>query len=432
MTPPSGDRAGARWRIPARPGRRLRRPGHVFPAISLGRALAGRGHEVVVETWEERRAAVEGAGLGFAAAEEYRMFPPPEPDSADGQHAAEAARALLPLLEEMRPHVAVSDILTLAPALAAERAGVPLATLIPHIYPVVEPGLPFFAIGLRPPRTPLGRAVWRAGQRALDVGLEHGRRDLNLQRQRLGLPPIERFHGGISPDLALVATYPPARVPAPLAGRGRGDRADDLRAAPPGDRAAAGRARRWSWSPPAPPTTPSNHLVRTALAALADEPVRVVATTNRVVPQRPIEVPANAVLVDWLSYSQLMPAASLVDLPRRPRHRRPRPRRRHPGPDLPDHRRHERDRDAGRLGRGRPLAALAAVPAGAAALGGAARCSASPPSPPAPARSPPGGGRTTAPSAAPSWSSALARDKARATPAPMKLRGWDSNPQPFD
>ena len=29
-------------------------------------------------------------------------------------------------------------------------------------------------------------------------------------------------------------------------------------------------------------------------------------------PQSPIEVPGNAVLVDWLSYSQLMPAASLV------------------------------------------------------------------------------------------------------------------------
>jgi UDP:flavonoid glycosyltransferase YjiC (YdhE family) len=55
-----------------------------------------------------------------------------------------------------------------------------------------------------------------------------------------------------------------------------------------------------------------NHLVRTALAALAEEPVRVVATTNRVVPQVPIEVPDNAILVDWLSYSQLMPAASLV------------------------------------------------------------------------------------------------------------------------
>ncbi|HKT84047.1 MAG TPA: glycosyltransferase, partial [Solirubrobacterales bacterium] len=118
-------------------------PGHVFPAISLGRALRGRGQEVTIETWEERREAVEGAGLGFAAAEEYRMFPPPDPDSPDGTHAAEAARALLTLIEELHPDAVVSDILTLAPSLAAERAGVPLATLIPHIYPVVEPGLPF-------------------------------------------------------------------------------------------------------------------------------------------------------------------------------------------------------------------------------------------------------------------------------------------------
>src|SRR5690348_9768423 len=157
-------------------------PGHVFPAIALGRALAGRGHEVVVETWEERRAAVEGAGLGFAAAEEYRMFPPPDPESEEGQHAAEAAMALRPLLRDLQPHAVVSDILTLAPSLAAEEAGTPLATLIPHIYPVVEPGLPFFAIGLRPPRTRPGRALWRTGHdRALRVGLEQGRRDLNIQ-----------------------------------------------------------------------------------------------------------------------------------------------------------------------------------------------------------------------------------------------------------
>jgi UDP:flavonoid glycosyltransferase YjiC (YdhE family) len=285
--------------------------GHAFPAIALGRALAGRGHEVVVETWEERRAAVEGAGLGFAAAEEYRMFPPPEPDSDDGRNAAEAARALLPLLENLQPHVAVSDILTLAPALAAERAGVPLATLIPHIYPVVEPGLPFFAIGLRAPRTPLGRAGWRAGQRALRIGLEHGRRDLNQQRERLGLSPVERFHGGISPDLALVATYPQLEYP---------------REWPPGVRVTGPMVFEQPFPevelPPgeaplvlvAPSTAhdSDNRLVRTALAALADEPVRVVATTNRVVPQHPIAVPANAVLVDWLSYSQLMPAAALV------------------------------------------------------------------------------------------------------------------------
>jgi MGT family glycosyltransferase len=286
-------------------------PGHVFPAISLGRALRGRGHEVTIETWEERRAAVEGAGLGFAAAEEYRMFPPPDPDSAEGEHAAEAARALLPLLEEMRPHAVVSDILTLAPSLAAEKAGVPLATLIPHIYPVVEPGLPFFAIGLKPPRTPLGRAVWRTGQRALNIGLEHGRRDLNRQRERLVLPPVERFHGGISTDLALVGTFPqleyPRRWPAgvEITGPMTFEIPHPEIELPPGEAPLVLVA-------PSTAHDSENHLVRTALAALAGEPVRVVATTNRVVPQRPIEVPANAVLVDWLSYSQLMPIASLV------------------------------------------------------------------------------------------------------------------------
>ncbi|HKF82784.1 MAG TPA: nucleotide disphospho-sugar-binding domain-containing protein [Solirubrobacterales bacterium] len=286
--------------------------GHVFPAIALGKALAARGHEVVIETWEERRQAVEGEGIGFAAAEEYRMFPPPDPDSEEGQHAAEAALALRPLLDDFRPQVVVSDILTLAPTLAAEQAGIPLATLIPHIYPVVQPGLPFFAIGLRTPRSRFGRALWRAGHdRALRIGLEQGRRDLNIQRSRLDLPPLDRFHGGISPDLALVATYPqleyPRDWPAEIAITGpmTFELPHPEIELPPGEDPLVLVA-------PSTAHDSDNHLVRTALAALADEPVRVVATTNRVAPQRPIEVPANARLVEWLSYSQLMPAASLV------------------------------------------------------------------------------------------------------------------------
>jgi UDP:flavonoid glycosyltransferase YjiC (YdhE family) len=285
--------------------------GHVFPAIALGRALAARGHEVVVETWEERRAAVERAGLGFAASEEYQMYPPPDLDSEEGPFAADAARALMPLLEEMRPHAVVSDILTLAPALAAEAAGIPLATLIPHIYHVVEPGLPFFSMGLQPPRTALGRQIWLAGQRGLEVGLSQGRHDLNRQRTRFGLAPTERFYGGISPDLALVATFPqleyPRRWPTGVEVTGPmifelPHPAIDL---PPGEGPLVLIA-------PSTAHDSDNHLVRTALKALADEPVRVVATTNRVVPQKPIEVPRNAVLVEWLSYSQLMPLASLV------------------------------------------------------------------------------------------------------------------------
>jgi UDP:flavonoid glycosyltransferase YjiC (YdhE family) len=57
---------------------------------------------------------------------------------------------------------------------------------------------------------------------------------------------------------------------------------------------------------------PECELLRVALAGLADEPVRVLATTNRHRPERPIEVPANAVLVDWMLYSRVMPEADVV------------------------------------------------------------------------------------------------------------------------
>ena len=58
--------------------------GHAFPAIALARALRRRGHEVLVETWERWREAVEAEGLGFTAAEEYKTFPPPAPGVGGG------------------------------------------------------------------------------------------------------------------------------------------------------------------------------------------------------------------------------------------------------------------------------------------------------------------------------------------------------------
>ncbi len=199
--------------------------GHVFPAIALGRALAERGHEVTVETWEERRAAVEGAGLAFTAAEEYRMFPPPDPESADGANAAEAARALLPLLEEMRPDAVVSDILTLAPALAAEVAGVPLATLIPHLYPAPESGLPFFAIGLAPPRTPFGRGDLAGG-------------DAGAQRRPRARPPRPQ-HPARTPRPGPDRALPRRHQPRPGPGRRPSPSSSTRGAGRPGSRSPA-------------------------------------------------------------------------------------------------------------------------------------------------------------------------------------------------
>jgi UDP:flavonoid glycosyltransferase YjiC (YdhE family) len=211
----------------------------------------------------------------------------------------------------MQPHTVVSDILTLAPSLAAERAGLPWATLIPHIYPVHEPGLPFFAVGSQPPRTPLGRALWRGGLPLLETGLRLGRKEMNAQRAQLGLPPLDRFHGGISPGLALVATFPQLEYPRswPSGVEVTGPMVFEL---PYPDIELPAGGAPLVLVAPSTSQDPGHRLVRTALRALADEPVRVVATTNRLTPHEPIEVPANAVLVDWLSYSQVMPKASLV------------------------------------------------------------------------------------------------------------------------
>ena len=57
---------------------------------------------------------------------------------------------------------------------------------------------------------------------------------------------------------------------------------------------------------------PGHALLRAALAGLAGAPVRVIATFNGREPSPPVEVPANAVLVPWLSYGATMPACDLV------------------------------------------------------------------------------------------------------------------------
>jgi MGT family glycosyltransferase len=285
--------------------------GHAFPAIALGRALRARGHEVLVETWERWREAVEGAGLEFMAAEEYETFPPPPPDSA-GPSAAEAALALLPLMEERRFDCVVSDILTLAPALAAERAGIRWATLIPHVYPVHVRGLPFFAFGARIPRTPVGRALWAAAVPILEGGLRRGRGELNASREVVGLAPVERFHGGISPELVLVGTFPqleyPRRWPKHIhvVGPLEFELPHPDVAVPEGDEPLVVVALSTAQDP-------ESRLLGVALEALAEEPVRVLATTNRPDSGKLLMTPPdNAVVVDWVSYSQVMPLADLV------------------------------------------------------------------------------------------------------------------------
>ena len=256
-------------------------PGHAFPLIALGCALRARGHEVTVQTWERWQPDIERVGLQFAPMSEYAVFPTRAQPRGLYAAAVAAARETAVLIEQRQPDAVVADILTIAPALAAERAGVPWATLIPHLHPVVAPGFPPFSLGARLPRGAAGRAMWRAVARFSGQGVELGRQELNAARRELGLAPLDHPHGGISRELCLVATFPQLEYPrswapsehvvGPLAWE---PPAGDL---PP----LGGDDRPLVLVAPSTSQDPAQRLVRAALAGLAELPVRVVAVARR-------------------------------------------------------------------------------------------------------------------------------------------------------
>jgi UDP:flavonoid glycosyltransferase YjiC (YdhE family) len=279
--------------------------------LALGARLVERGHEVTFETWERWRDHVIAAGIEFVPAPEYPVFPTRELPLKPYQAVARATAPTRGAIAARRPDVVVHDILTLAPALAAELEGIPTATLIPHLFPVVDHGSPPYAIGARIPRGRLGRTFWGAFEKPLERGLRLGRDQLNEARQQVGLAPVRRLHGGLSPRLCLVATFPALEYPR--------DWPEGVHVVGP-----------LLWEPPVPraplpagdaplvvvaPSTshdPEQRLVRVALEGLRPLDVRVMAATDRRPAVSPIRAGRGARLVSWMSYAEAMSDAALV------------------------------------------------------------------------------------------------------------------------
>jgi UDP:flavonoid glycosyltransferase YjiC (YdhE family) len=282
--------------------------------LALGAELAARGHEVTYETWERWREAVEAAGMRFVAAPEDPPAQGGEGQTGPFDHVVRAARLTRETIGDAAPDVVVHDILTQAPALAGELAGTPVATLIPHVFPIGQTRFPPYAFGARMPRTALGANLWRVFDRPVKRGLMQGRDQYNAARRLLGLSPVDFVHSGLSRRLTLVATLPQLEYPRPW----------------PEWAQVIGPLE---WEPPyrevqpppgkaplvliAPSTAqdPEHRLLRAALEGLADEPVRVLATWNRrPLPRPPRRIAANIRLVEWVSYTQTMPRCDLVVL----------------------------------------------------------------------------------------------------------------------
>jgi UDP:flavonoid glycosyltransferase YjiC (YdhE family) len=148
--------------------------------------------------------------------------------------------------------------------------------------------------------------------------------ELNRARTQLGLEPLAHVHGGISRELALVATFPQLEYPRSwpahvhVVGPLMWEQPAAEVALPTTATGGAGDSTNGRGERPlvliAPSTAQdSEHtLLRAALRGLAGAHVRVLATYNRRLPPRPLPVPPNARVVEWVSYSRTMPRCEVV------------------------------------------------------------------------------------------------------------------------
>jgi MGT family glycosyltransferase len=298
--------------------------GHLYPLTPILQELRSRGHEVSVRTLASQVELMRG--LGFDASPIDPAIEALDQDDwrARGQQAALrrsvgvfCARAkhdapdLRRAIVEERADACIVDIQTWGALAVAEAWRGPWAAFCPYPLPLPSRDAPPFGPGLPPARGPLGRLRDRA-LRPLVFGTVERIivSQLNGVRAELGLGPVDATTMFTRPPLMLYMTAEPFEYP-------RSDWPGNVRLVGP-----------CAWDPPADPpewldeierplvlvTTSSEfqddgRLVRTALEALADEPLEVVATLPAA-DVSGIEVPANARVLPFVPHAPLLDRAA--------------------------------------------------------------------------------------------------------------------------
>ncbi|MEP6630946.1 MAG: glycosyltransferase [Lapillicoccus sp.] len=297
--------------------------GHLFPMVPLLLELRDRGHDVHVRTLASAVDDVRALGLA-AQPVDPRIAQIVHPDweatnpraalqvavRTFGGRAALDGPDLTAAVAEVRPDVVVVDINAWGASLAAEAWGGPWVCFSPYTPPISSAGTPPFGPGLAPLPGLRGRLrdgvvrpiVMGAAERVM-------RPTMNALRRGYGQSPLRTADEFFGRAPMIVTTAEPLEYPHPdWAGRVH------LVGALP-------------WEPPAPTpawveaiegpvalvTTSSEYqadeqLVRTAFAALADQPWTVVATMPAGVGDVG-PLPANARLVDFVPHSALLDRA---------------------------------------------------------------------------------------------------------------------------
>jgi MGT family glycosyltransferase len=305
--------------------------GHLFPMTPLLLELRSRGHHVHVRTLAGQVERMESLGLEASATDAHIETIENVDWKAGNARAALASVVATfvargkydaPDLEQaiaaQRPDLLIVDINAWGASVAAEASGLPYVVFSPYTPPIRSEGTPPFGPGFKPLPGLLGRlrdgllrpVVMGAAEKAMRPGIAELRAarglppaasaDAFFRRAPLMLvttaEPFEYHHDDWGPDIRMIgasAWEPPGELPAELI-----DWLDET------DR------------PLVVVTTSSEFqddgvLVRTALEALAGEPVSVVATMPSGVPHD-LVVPANARVERFLPHGPLLERAAVA------------------------------------------------------------------------------------------------------------------------
>jgi MGT family glycosyltransferase len=298
--------------------------GHFFPISVLLTELRNRGHYVTLRTLA---AGVEaGIGMGFDTAPvdpRIEAMPlddagAPNPDAALSRVMdvfARRARYEIPDLTEaidhVRPDVLIVDPNCWGAYAVAEASGLPWASFWAFLPYLRSRGVPPWGPGLRPWPGPVGRLRDTVLRRKF-TALESRVGPINIIRAQLGLAPLTSVDDyARRPPLILVATAQPFDYPHP-----DWDDSIQLIGSCSYDPAPSTEPE-WLAQIDRPivlVSTSSEHqgdseLARTALAALAEEPVHVVATFPAGVPAN-LRAPANATVREFVPHSAVLGRAA--------------------------------------------------------------------------------------------------------------------------
>jgi MGT family glycosyltransferase len=298
--------------------------GHLYPLVPILDELAERGHRISIRTLASEVALM--ADRGFDAApiapaiealehDDYLARNPPSKlkrgMATFGARSRPEVEDLRHAIDEQNPDALMIDCMAWGASAEAERAGLPWAQWFPYPLPLVSREVPPFGPGLPPARGPLGH-IRDALLRPLLSGTMNRAvlPALNVTRATVGVRPFrtadEMFRAA---PLLLYMTAEPFEYP-------RSDWPASVRMVGP-----------CAWEPPSTPpgwlkevtrplvlvTTSSefqddSRLVRTALDALANEDVQVVAT----LPAAKLEgqIPDNARVETFLAHGPLLERAA--------------------------------------------------------------------------------------------------------------------------